>query len=473
MIAIVLLGFGLVMVATMYPIAWNRAREMTEQSMTGSIADSAEQLLRNVLQVDGSKRKQDPNAPSTDRGSFSGDIILTDELSGSLEVLCFGDTRVHLLNMENVLVSPMPGPRRFFPNRQQPEAVGALPYRLSRTICSQPWGDEPLFFYQQAFGASQIRFEDRLFPPLEPRDPMSLDPQGQFIGEDSRWDESLDTRRFAFAVFHRQRGFERKYDSNPEFADRIVGPDGHFPPPCASSQTSIEIAIQEADYARDFDMYIVTLRRGQPAYRFAQQDPAQQFTPDPLDRGKSVKVRALPPDQDVLLPTPWRVQIYIPQPPQSGAIPYRSASYAPIPNPPLATGAPAIVHVNDSQYPTSPFVVDLFQEGTWFIDEQNGQVYQVQNRRIVTGQGGGDEAILTLDREIVVEDIDDYCECQPATGACIPDHFAEPTEGTETLRTVWVFPPPVQGRNGADPIFEGDSPVIGIEVRTLSYSPRP
>lgn len=490
MIAIVILGFGLVMVATMYPIAWSRARVMTEQSAQASIVDSAEELVRQVLQVDGGKVKKTATAPSTDRGSFAGDMILTNEdaINGMLYVLCFGDTRVHQLHMENILVAPLSPPRRFFPDRQNPAPSSTLPYRLERTSCSVPIGDEPSFFYGQAFGAAQIRFEDRVVPPLHTRDPNTVNANGHFIGDDAQWDESLDTRRYTFAVFHRQRGFERKYADLPEFGDRIVGPDGYPPSPPTLCDPFQGVAPQvigerEADYPRNFDFYFVTLRRGQSTYRFAQQDPLRQFTPDPDNRGNPVvEVRALDSDQDVLLPVPWRVQIYIPQPPQGAAIPYRSLSYAPtnLSNPPLATGSPAIVHVNDPLFPTGPpFVVDLFQEGTWFIDEHNGQVYQVANRRIVPGTGGGEQAILTLDREIVVEDIDDDCQCQSPTGMypgrCIPDHWpAPPSEGTETLRSVWVFPPPVQGRDGGgNPIFEGDSPVVGIEVRTLTFAPRP
>lgn len=481
MIAIVLLGFGLVMVATMYPIAWNRARIMTEQSMTGSVTASAEVLLRRVLQVDGGKVIASSTAEYPDRGSFAGDMIFYTDKAGNPTILYAGDTRVHALHMENILVAPKSGPRRFFPDRLNPDREVTLPFRLEQLRPAYIPGEEtgllPVF-YKYCFGAAQIRFEDRLYPPLPPR--TNTDARGVFLGDDESWDDALDTRRFAYAVLHRQRGYERKYADLPRFAERIVGPDGYFPPPCMATDTPLDLAVREADFSRSFDFYMVTLRRSQASYRFAQQDPSTRLTPDPTNRGKAVTVQALPPDSDVVLPVPWRVQIYIPQPPQGAAIPYRDLSYAPsfVSKPAPATGTPTVVHVNDAQFPAAPFVIDLFQEGTWFIDEHNGQIYQVRQRRLVANPSGGDRAILTLDREITVEDIDDHCECQaggPYPGACVPNHIVEPAfEGTETLRSVWVFPPPVQGRllNG-DPFFEGDSPVIAIDVRTLTFAPRP
>jgi len=46
-------------------------------------------------------------------------------------------------------------------------------------------------------------------------------------------------------------------------------------------------------------------------------------------------------------------------------------------------------------------------------------------------------------------------------------------EPGERVRTVWVFPPPVQSeRAGEAPVFAGNHPVVGIDLRSLSISPR-
>ncbi len=465
MIAIVLLGFGLVMVATMYPIAWNRARTMTEQSMTGSIADSAEQLLRNVLHVDGLNR----GAPApVFASSFAGDLVMFPNIlaPGGIDILYYGDTRVHALNMENMAVRGSLG-RRFYPYRGDPtKQQDAIPYLQEQLQPIYPLGDDygvfaPLF--DTGFGRAQIRFEDRIFPPLPPR--SGVDRNGVFMTgmPDDQWEEALDTRRFAYAVFHRQRGYPQGYGAAPGTSvQRIVGPDA--PNPAAPSGPLIQFALDDRYRDRSFDFYIVTLRRGQASYRFMQQDPDPRFTPDPLQRDMVVNVKGLGQDHDVVLPTPWRVQIFVPNGKPDIAYELNPGTNPGLPD--ATPGAPSIVHVNNKAYATSStFVLDMFQPGTWFIDEWNGQVYQVVERRIDVA-AANDLAILTLDREMTVPDLDDLC----IPGDCIDGNLS----AQEQLRTVWVFPPPIEGRTGnGNPIYEGDSPVIGVEVRTLSYSPRP
>ena len=477
MIAIVILGFGLVMVATMYPIAWNRARVMTEESMAGSIADTAEQLMRSVLHVDGLKKVPPLNL---DASGLAGDMVLFQNPAlpfdpanpDNLDLLYYGDTRVHALNMENVTVGSASPGRRFYPYRDDPnKQPDAMPYLLEQVQPVRPAAEDwdlfappvvsPLFTH--GFARAQIRFEDRLFPPLPAR--KDVDRFGVFTGIDEPWEEALDTRRFAFAVFHRQRGVAKAYVPGAgESISTMVGPDAPNPP--APSIPFIPIALEERYRDRTFDFYIVTLRRGQSTYRFVQQDSAIRFTPDPLSRDNVVRdFQGLGPDHDVVLPSPWRVQIYVP----SGTpdmLPYDLRSVT-MPGPMDATeGAPSIVHFNNKKFSTtSTFVADMFQPGTWFIDEWSGEIYQVASRRFDTSSGS-DTVVLTLDREITVGDLDDLC--QP--GNCVEDGVLD---DAEKLRSVWVFPPPIQGRNGAEPIFDGDSPVIGIEVRTLTFAPRP
>ena len=104
-------------------------------------------------------------------------------------------------------------------------------------------------------------------------------------------------------------------------------------------------------------------------------------------------------------------------------------------------------------------LAQMFQRGTPFIDEISGEVYEVIKYRIAPD---GRKAYLTLDREITVEDL----ELPGGTNDLDPE---------EQLRTIWVFPPPVQAvRAGEDvPVFEGPQPVVGIEKASELLHRRP
>ncbi len=456
MIAIVILGFGLIMVASMFPIAWNRARVMSDEAGQDSIVRAAEEAASLLLATPAAPRSM----AGPIRASFAGDLLIDTVDTPPLGVLCYSDTRVHQLHMESLLVSP----RSYYPDRRDPTKSPALPYQLENMYqvgkvnpgLTVPPGDEPAWMLGKQFGLAetfavpQIRLESRVFPPLpRPRAFDSVDNTGEFVADDPVWDDLLETRRYAFAIFHR-------------LTERI-GPD----PADWADPLHLDKAVSDLDKSRAFDLYYVTLRRAVNAGRFAQQDPDRNRTPAPLDRSKAVVVRALPATADLLLPTPWRVQVYIPQPPDVPAPlnarrPSEGSCAAVKPPPTEATGIPTVVHVNHPRlFPNPPrWLVDMFAEGTFLIDEVNGQVYRVASRRLA----GRDleQAFLTLDREIVIEDIDDFGN----TDCLISDE--------ESLRAMWVFPPPVLADRlgNGDPIFSGNQPVIGIDVRPLTVSPR-
>jgi hypothetical protein len=165
-----------------------------------------------------------------------------------------------------------------------------------------------------------------------------------------------------------------------------------------------------------------------------------------------VEPAALPFDQDVMFPVAWRVQMEFP--------------------PPLAAGSPGIpteVHVppKDITGETARMLVQMFPAGTQFIDEIKGNVYRVAKRRIVDDEGR--ESVLTLDREVVMQDLDFLSgETLCDDAICVPGTVVD----LERLRTVWVFPPPVDRSQPGDvPTFDGPAPVVNIEVATLSISP--
>ena len=117
-------------------------------------------------------------------------------------------------------------------------------------------------------------------------------------------------------------------------------------------------------------------------------------------------------------------------------------------------------------------MVQMFPTGARFVDEITGAVYRVAKRR-VTGDLG-ERAYLTLDREITLEDIDlpvNDARCASCAPVDPNDPAAQPQE---LLRTVWVFPPPVdRSVPGAVPVLAGSTPVVNINVRTLSLTPSP
>ena len=445
MIALTILGLGLVMVATLFPVAWTRARQLAEHTTQSAITENTGITMDLMMTVDGLE---------TQEGSFAGDLIVDPVLGPLYEP----DSRVHALNMENVLVS---APRGFTPDREDSLAstdarknVGA-PWRLEQLEVLGanlvPFTEWPAYIFTGAFGKPQVRFEQRVYPPLRARRSDSVTPPGEFLSDpgDPQWDEALDTRRFAWAVFHRLREPEVDPTSLPDF-------------------TNDEVSIAFLSQRRVFDVYYVTLRRTQPSYRYAQQDPDGTAVPFPETgvaspmRGEPTSPLALPADHDVLLPTPWRVQVYFPP----DGLP--SVEAPPNLGFDAPRGVPTEIQVNTDSAPTAAFVVDFFPPGASFIDEVNGLVYRVVRRRIAGELL--DQAYMTVDREVLVEDIDDgHFDPDPAE-----NHFGDwIIQDDESIRTVWVFPPPVQATrvgNGI-PVFEGKQPVVGIELRTLTVSP--
>jgi hypothetical protein len=441
MIAIVILGLGMIMVAMMFPIAWDRARTLSEATTKGTITDGADSVIKMLARVDGH---------GFDASSFAGDMVFNESKARTDIIppypgflLTDSDTRMHLLHMENVRISD---PRAFVPERLEPWNDLLAPWRLERVvlkedtanICYDP--DRPEYC-QSLFLSPQVRFEQRVHPPMRPR--SNVDASGVFTDADAQWDDILDKRRYAWAVFYRLR--------------EPIGPDRYID---YSGFDAEGLADEAADLPREFDVYYVTLRRPQSTLRYARQDPATAPFPDELTEVPVVVPAARPPADDVMLPEPWRVQIQLPNALFTVA---------------TATGIPTEVQAPPPGLPgpddaTQTMLAQMFQRGAWFVDEISGQVYRVVKRRL---SGDGKTAFLTLDREMTVEDMD-LADIEPGHPLCPTDCWPNIFDPEEQLRTVWVFPPPVQATrlSGDVPIFDGRQPVIGIEMRSLTMSPR-
>ena len=454
MIAIVILGLGLVMTATMFPVAWTRARTLTEFTTQRSVAASAESTLSTLLHAAGPSIRVVPiNGNPTRKlfltaGSLAGDFFydptLVLQYGGQVAIIGYSDTRVHALNVANILVTPQGG-------APGSEIIDEDPWLLERMFDIESTTFHPIlgsgievfesndvwkaqYFLENSFYTAQAPVEQRVYPPLGAYPTATGAPQ-------DKWRDKLSTRRFAWAVLHRLRS--------------RVGPP-QPPPGMSLSPVGLALAADASGTTRVFDMYVVTLRRTQPSNQYAQQeweDPAA--LPNPADR-ELVIPRPRPKSNDVLFPTPWRVQIELPLTLAMGSA-APGATNAP-------TGVPTEAQVPHSRFSGAQdakfMLAGMFPSGTQFVDEVNGQVYRVIKRR---ENAAGDTAFLTLDREIVVEDVDD----SPEFGG----DFA--LQADDVIRTVWVFPPAVDRSlaDGALPVFDGSSPVVGIDVRTVSLSP--
>lgn len=167
-------------------------------------------------------------------------------------------------------------------------------------------------------------------------------------------------------------------------------------------------------------------------------------------------------DEDVMFPVPWRVQVEFLETP-------------PLLSRDAPSGIPTEIVVPPLEIPTTDpavraMLVQMFPAGARFIDEVTGQVYRVVKRR-VTGDNA-EQAFLTLDREVCIEDINLSPNDPRCQGFCASNVLDYPCD---LLRTVWVFPPPVEAARagtGRDIlVFQGSQPVVDIEVRTLRVAP--
>jgi len=203
------------------------------------------------------------------------------------------------------------------------------------------------------------------------------------------------------------------------------------------------------DDPRVFTVYCVSLRRTQGGSRFPRQEFRNgegQDWPPVIPDGKLISPKAMPAEFDTVLPTPWRVQVYVPNPVDTT-------------DDTAVRGLPGEVVVNSEELASDPgpgkIVMQILPRGAWFIDELSGQVYTVTRRRLY---GHDRRAILTVDKEITEQ------ELTPKGRDYDPN--------IDRLRTVWVYPPPVEaGRIGEEPVFDGVQPVISIETRTLVVRP--
>ncbi|MCH7632935.1 MAG: hypothetical protein IIB59_06955 [Planctomycetes bacterium] len=298
----------------------------------------------------------------------------------------------------------------------------------------------------------QIAFESRIHPPLDPAPNAALLGAAAFALRENLWNQQLSSRRFSWAVLHRLQ--------------KRVGPRLPNVPAALTPQQSSALVAEAAaamGSARTLDVYRVTLRRSNASKRYARQDPNPNALPDPYNRAApAVSPLGLPSVDDVAFPVAWRVQVQLVKPGDT----LNSTALDTL------TGVPTEIHVPPVGIaePTATMLVSMFPTGARFVDEITGQIYRVVKRRVTIDDSGNQSGFLTLDREISFEDVEDKSLGLPPP--TLPQIQARPLEHEENVRTVWVYPPPVdRSAGGSATVFEGKSPVVNIDVRTISLSP--
>lgn len=487
MIAIVILGLGLVMVATMFPVAWGRARDLGEFTQHQSITPLAENLAKALLHSPG------PSNPITALPtpvgvSFAGDLFYHEAFAAAAVAAAANtaatgvtpspipnpspriavdpfnwpnDTWVHAVNMENIRV-------------EDPGFVAEDPWQLERALdpMTDPSPNLDPSVVERSYWNPQINVHQRIHPPLPQRRDIMIDsplrgtPNDEtatFTGDDDSWDDRVGTRRFAWSLLHRL----------PTVLPPPPTPPSPPSPQGNAAAVNAAVAADAAAAASDrvFDMYYVTLRRPQPTNRYARQDPTGGL-PDPYDvTAAPVVPRARPPEDDVMLPVAWRVQVEFPE-----TIVRRFDMTTGIPVD-SATNIPTVVQVPPEAFTGSSeakrMLVTMFPRGTKFIDEITGQIYHVS--RIRVEEPLGEKVFLTLDREIFLEDVDFPVDINHPAGdpRCLGVCVVGNLDNEERIRAVWVYPPPVEERDPDNPfpVFSGNTPVVDIEVQTLTVTP--
>ncbi|MGD2108017.1 MAG: prepilin-type N-terminal cleavage/methylation domain-containing protein [Phycisphaerae bacterium] len=495
MVGIVVLGLGMVMVATMFPVAWHRARELNDYTIERTASSGAHDTLKSLLRVAG------PFEPSSFAGDFILDPVNREDVQSMACALLGGgiqeeprcaDGNVHVLNLQNLLASnreELVDDEGHWDLEDGPDPDGVLNLEPTNGQFQVPDDD----YLQASYMRAQLSISQRLYPPLPPFDPLSDWDQGEKEQEKQHWYEMLDSTRFCWAVLHRLLPIRPECGSGGGFCwekqedkKRPAFPlcGRRCPRPADQTQFDNE---HVAEFPRTFKMYYVTLRRAQPTYRFARQDPTSVPDPFHLD-GTVVTPAPLEPEDDLMFPVPWRVQVQFPDYDGNGPPPLKLEDYedhvATVDPQYAPTWAPTEITVPPEGVQgvaVRTMILQMFPRGAWFVDELTGKVFRVTKRRIVGNNA--DTAVLTLDREVYLEELDlDEVGLQDPRcigSACKPldpsKNLMELGPG-ELLRTVWVYPPAVKAQrltvSGRDVlVFEGSQPVVGISKERLTLSP--
>lgn len=472
MIAVVILGIGLLITSSMFPIAWYKAREVAEAAVIPALANTAEVNLK--LQCRRADRKLDPTNPRYTSSFFPGDWVPTAKDHG--EPLICPDTHVHLLNAGNYLADTGEDFYIDDDNKERPVADDAwmlednLDVYLAERGALQTGFNVPLVEAMRAALGPQVSPQSRLALPLGRR-PRATDTPAPHAEVMKLWQERFDGCRHSWAVFYR-------FSELPGAGYAVFAPIGN---PLTDPQKE-KVSTEELRQPRQLNVYCVTLKRPIGA-RYARQqgyDP-QESSPEPADL---TAPEPRDPEFDVLLPVPWRFEAEL------AVLPIDT-------DPNYVPGAPAEIIVKPpTNTGVQPIMLEALDKDFYLIDDRTGQVFTVTNRRT-----DGLNVVLTLDSEYTRAQIIDTPEYEPQlSGSSVPaieqlqhnwkiaslwkhhgcdidpdrpqcdSALLSQKEDEPERRTYWVYLPPVEQRSSpSDPlIFSGTQPVVAIEVRQIA-----
>jgi hypothetical protein len=241
MIAIVILGLGLVLVASMFPIAWQRARDLADFTNMTNGTTAAEATLRSigrVAKIDASGAVVVPTSFISDFAGYSGGLATLEILpvmpqTGAAVVPIGAGQSSHvrplLVENSNVIYDPA-DPY----NAMMPLLTGAVPVAFPDLNTGYP--NPPGIF------VPQVALSDRVIPSLPPLPWQPTSPPPPMAAELMRtWLAQLNDRRFAWDVFYKLDVAYASGDLVPVvlagqngIADTIAVPPTDIQPPTAA-----------------------------------------------------------------------------------------------------------------------------------------------------------------------------------------------------------------------------------------------
>lgn len=475
MIAVVILGIGLLITSSMFPIAWFKAREVAEGAIVPALTDTAEFTVKEVTHP--ARVHLNRYYPLYLSSFFPGDWVPLAIPAPDMQLeqaFVYPDTRVHCLDMGNYLVER--DINDFDDSSGDPVPVGDDTWMIEDNIDIMLGNRSPLLsgFLPPAPSEfvdvmrpalkPQVRAHSRLSQALEPRQADAAKPQVLAL-----WKERFELRRHCWSVFYK---FNRLPGLDYAAAAKDLNGDGRdFDG--ADNRRRFELADVAMKQPKQLSMYYVTLKRPAGA-RYARQKgfdpevggskPADLTDPEPRDA-----------QYDVCLPVPWRFE----------------ASLTKLPSEVSVVGLNSEIAIPA----TMVNIANFLDDGYVIIDDRTGRVFTVTARRDGEYEGVA-SVICTLDGGYSQAEIEDVADYEPRLStSTVPNNdrqrhnweyagiwkmngcdedpsrcAAFMKEDEPEKRTYWVFPPPVDAQRGLNNtlLYDGSPPVVGIEIRQLT-----
>jgi len=475
LIAVVILGIGLLITSSMFPIAWYKARDVAESAVIPSMANAGEVALE--LQCRPARPQFNPSSPVYTSSFFPGDWFPA--IAGAPDLAAvYPDTHVHVLNAGNYLADTgedfIDDSGTLVPVADDGwKLEDNLDYRMDNAPQAVWFRDHALY----ALGP-QVRAHTRLALPLEARPLAVNNPEASVV---NLWEEKFELRRHCWAVLYKFN--ELPGLSYSVFAQDLNGDGNPLDPQDLARK--YQLAGQDLKQPRSVTAYIFTLKRPVGA-RYVRQlgyDPSSASS-KPIDPAEPEAAPNTPSDPtDVRLPVPWRFEATL------VALPSASVP-----------GVPSEIFVPyEAPSGKRNIMADVLDVDFVLLDDRTGQIFRITNRRENAKPTGQTKVgvVFTLDHDYTVDETENVPNYEPdlenssitaavrarynwasigewqRTG-CADDSSLPACgalrEDQPEQRRYWVFLPPADAVRGANdtPVFNGSQPVVGVEVRQVA-----